>query len=133
MKSKATYLSQLREIDTKMVRVRDQLRRISSDDPQSPRKDKMQKRFENLEKRKTRILVNFDCSLRSYLERLESRYQDTSVVRVNNALCPGCHMKLPTKEAILLHDPNQYVICSFCGRIIVSCPVDTDGSTTQSH
>jgi len=128
LKSKATFLSQLRDIDSKMIKVQDQIKRISLDDPHNPKKDKMVKMIENLEKRKSRIMINFDVSLRSYISRLEDRYQATSVVRVNNSLCPGCHVKLPTKEAMLLQDPNQFVICSFCGRIIVSCSLETAGS-----
>lgn len=124
LKSKAIYLSQLREIDTKMGKVKNQLDSFSKTDPENPKKDKMRKRFENLEKKKSKILINFDFSLRSYIERLEDRYHDSSVLHFQDAFCPGCHIKLPTKEANLLRSPDEFIICSCCGRIVVSRPLN---------
>jgi predicted nucleic acid-binding Zn-ribbon protein len=126
LKDKATCLSELSELELKITRVKDELNKMSASDQDFTRREKMTRRFENLEKKKSRLLYHFDLSLRAYIEKLENRYHHTSVVTMNNALCPGCNMKLPTREAVLLRNPNQFVICNFCGRIILSSPVNQE-------
>jgi len=131
LKDKATCLSELSDIDCKINKLKQKLDQLSSEND-TLKKEKMSKRFENLEKKKSRILMKFDINFRSYIEKLDSRYHNTGVVRVLNALCPGCHMKLPTKEAGRLRNPGNFVLCSFCGRIILSCPIDTEKVTRKS-
>ena len=51
-------------------------------------------------------------------DTLKERFQDKTVVRVDNNTCPGCHIKLPTFRSIEIS--SNVFLCEHCGRMLYS-------------
>lgn len=119
IKDKSSCLSRLNEVDSRINRVKHELRSVSAIGGDIDRQERLSKRFERLERERSRIMINFDQNLRTYIERLANRYDQSGVVMIRDSHCSGCHVKLPTRDVIQLNTPEAFVICSFCGRIIL--------------
>jgi len=67
-----------------------------------------------------RIAANIDVSLVKKYERLFANKGDFAVVRVENAHCKGCNMRVPPQVVNDALNPNKLVVCNFCGRMLVN-------------
>ncbi len=67
-----------------------------------------------------RTAANADASLVKKYERLFANKGDFAVVRVENAHCKGCNMRLPPQVVNDALNPAKLVICNFCGRMLVN-------------
>jgi len=67
-----------------------------------------------------RTASNADASLVKKYERLFANKGDFAVVRVENAHCKGCNMRLPPQVVNDALNPAKLVICNFCGRMLVN-------------
>ena len=121
MKTKAICLKELHEIDSKLERVSAQMQSLGLGDGFEQKRQRLEKRSSNLEKKRKKVLFQLDESFRRYIERLDRKYNN-GIVQITDAFCPGCKMLLPTQQASNLRKPDHFVVCSSCGRIIVSKP-----------
>ena len=67
-----------------------------------------------------RTASNADASLVKKYDRLFANKGDFAVVRVENAHCKGCNMRLPPQVVNDALNPAKLVICNFCGRMLVN-------------
>ena len=67
-----------------------------------------------------RTAANADASLVKKYERLFANKGDFAVVRVENAHCKGCNMRLPPQVVNDALNPAKLVICNYCGRMLVN-------------
>lgn len=85
----------------------------------------LNKRLENIESEihavetdRKALAADVDPAWLSRYERIMKRTADFAIVRVENGVCGGCHMKLPPQ---LVHDAKRNMAlteCSFCSRIL---------------
>jgi predicted nucleic acid-binding Zn-ribbon protein len=59
-------------------------------------------------------------------DTLKERFQEQTVVRVDNGACTGCHIMVPSSLSIEI--TNNVFLCEHCGRMLYS----SENSTAKS-
>ncbi len=68
-----------------------------------------------------RLVANVEpASLVKKYERLFANKGDFAVVRVENAHCKGCNMRVPPQVVNDALNPAKLVVCNYCGRMLVN-------------
>lgn len=81
----------------------------------------VQEDLESLIADRERLAANVEpVSLVKKYERLFTNKGDFAVVKVENAHCKGCNMRLPPQVVNDALNPAKLVICNFCGRMLVN-------------
>lgn len=70
--------------------------------------------------KRAKLAGNIDQGLLVKYERILANKGDFAVVRVENAHCRGCNMKLPPQVVNDAINPAKLVACNYCGRILVN-------------
>ena len=85
------------------------------------RLDEVKEDLEELISVRERLAANIEpASLFKKYERLFANKGDFAVVRVENAHCKGCNMRLPPQVVNDALNPAKLVICNYCGRMLVN-------------
>ena len=81
----------------------------------------VQEDLEELIADRERLAANVEpASLVKKYERLFANKGDFAVVRVENAHCKGCNMRLPPQVVNDALNPAKLVVCNYCGRMLVN-------------
>jgi len=80
----------------------------------------VQEDLETITAARARAASNADASLVKKYDRLFANKGDFAVVRVENAHCKGCNMRLPPQVVNDALNPAKLVICNYCGRMLVN-------------
>ncbi len=68
---------------------------------------------------KDRVAAELDPAWLKPFQRLVDHFKEAAVVRVENGVCSGCHLKLPAQ---IIHDARRsatVVTCMYCGRMLI--------------
>ncbi|MFH0953660.1 MAG: C4-type zinc ribbon domain-containing protein [Verrucomicrobiota bacterium] len=82
------------------------------------RLEKIQAEIHDLQVDRQALAADVDPTWLARYERIFKRTADYAIVRVENGVCGGCHMKLPPQ---IMHDAKRNLSlteCSFCSRIL---------------
>ena len=85
------------------------------------RLDEVKEDLEALIAARERLVANVEpASLVKKYERLFANKGDFAVVRVENAHCKGCNMRMPPQVVNDALNPAKLVVCNYCGRMLVN-------------
>lgn len=87
----------------------------------------MQNRIQDAEKERIDIIPSIDEEILNRYERIRNK-RGQGIVLVNNYICSGCNVRIPTYLVKTLRNNDEIIFCESCGRILYYIRQDISSS-----
>lgn len=83
------------------------------------RRNEVESQLAQARAERDRVAAGTDTAWLKPFQRLAEHFKDAAIVRVENGICSGCHLKVPAQ---IIHDARRsahVVTCTYCGRMLI--------------
>jgi hypothetical protein len=114
MNNQLQIVIQLSDLDTQL----EELKNVRIKDKEESLGFKVQAKEAEIKKFRDSLRKKIDHDMLSQYDRILKRYKMRAVAQVNDGVCYGCFMALPTSYVSESDRNNKIITCPNCGRIL---------------